>query len=353
MGSFHGKVDYHYQCLRCNVDLLKIMQLGITLYSEDGESPPATPHVDPSFDRNAAGRKNGNGVVQIPCTWQFNFKFSLADDMYSEKSIEERKLVGTDFNRLKEEGIDPFEFGALLISSGLVCDEDRHWISWHAGYDFGYVTKIMLQKALPDDEREFDMLMKKFFPSICDTKQIMFDTIKAHAKGQRIPNLDAATSELFSRGERPTQESLIELFKIKRLGNAHQAGSDSLVNGRVFFKVRERIFNGDIPKQLRNRLYGMSDEDDPNFAALQQSTQHFNQYQENAAPDRNDSGPTFGATGPATPFANGGPHTPNNGNANLASTPGHNSNNGGGSAVNPLTPGNGGSAFGNFQYHNK
>lgn len=53
IGSFASHTDYHYQTLRCNVDLLKIIQLGITFADADGVVPDGCP------------------------TWQFNFKFSL------------------------------------------------------------------------------------------------------------------------------------------------------------------------------------------------------------------------------------------------------------------------------------
>lgn len=53
IGSFKGSSDYHYQTLRCNVDLLRIIQLGLTLADENGQPAP--------------------GV----CTWQFNFQFSV------------------------------------------------------------------------------------------------------------------------------------------------------------------------------------------------------------------------------------------------------------------------------------
>ena len=36
IGQFTTKADYHYQTLRCNVDLLKMIQLGITLFKPDG-----------------------------------------------------------------------------------------------------------------------------------------------------------------------------------------------------------------------------------------------------------------------------------------------------------------------------
>lgn len=54
IGNFKTSSDYHYQTMRCNVDLLKIIQVGITLANEQGEFP------------------------QECSTWQFNFRFSLA-----------------------------------------------------------------------------------------------------------------------------------------------------------------------------------------------------------------------------------------------------------------------------------
>ena len=53
IGSFKTSSDYHYQTMRCNVDLLKIIQVGITLADEDGNYP------------------------QDVSTWQFNFHFSV------------------------------------------------------------------------------------------------------------------------------------------------------------------------------------------------------------------------------------------------------------------------------------
>jgi CCR4-NOT transcription complex subunit 7/8 len=58
VGSFRTSGDYQYQTLRCNVDLLNIIQLGVTFADDQGNLP-----TDP----------DGKG----PCTWQFNFKFSL------------------------------------------------------------------------------------------------------------------------------------------------------------------------------------------------------------------------------------------------------------------------------------
>ena len=53
IGTFRSTTDYQYQTLRCNVDLLKIIQLGLTFSDSEGKLP----------DGDA--------------TWQFHFKFNL------------------------------------------------------------------------------------------------------------------------------------------------------------------------------------------------------------------------------------------------------------------------------------
>lgn len=54
IGEFRSAGDYQYQLLRCNVDLLRIIQLGLTFMDDEGKTP--------------------NGFS----TWQFNFKFNLS-----------------------------------------------------------------------------------------------------------------------------------------------------------------------------------------------------------------------------------------------------------------------------------
>ena len=39
-----------------------------------------------------------------PCTWQFNFKFSLNEDMYAQDSIDLLNRSGIQFKRHEEEG---------------------------------------------------------------------------------------------------------------------------------------------------------------------------------------------------------------------------------------------------------
>jgi len=45
-----------------------------------------------------------------------------------------------------QEGIDPNAFAELMLISGLVLMDNVKWLSFHSGYDFGYlVIKIVKQ----------------------------------------------------------------------------------------------------------------------------------------------------------------------------------------------------------------
>ena len=257
IGNFANKPDYHYQTLRCNVDLLKMIQLGITLFATDGSLPPATP----TSSANAQTKYMAASHIQAPCTWQFNFKFSLSSDMYAEESTSMLRKAGIDFALHEKNGIDPHEFGALLIPSGLVHNDDVHWISFHSGYDFGYLMKIMLCMPLPDTEDEFHDLLTKYFPSLFDIK-FMFK----HADRHRVINnnnqpVSSEASNILTKLAQTKgglQDAADELG-INRMGIAHQAGSDSWVTGQVYFKMREKIFGGTIESEkYSEQVWGLS-----------------------------------------------------------------------------------------------
>jgi len=64
-------------------------------------------------------------------------------------------LQGIEFKRHEEHGIDIHHFAELLMCSGVVLCDEVHWITFHAGYDFGYILKLLTCKPLPADEDEF------------------------------------------------------------------------------------------------------------------------------------------------------------------------------------------------------
>jgi len=352
MGAFRGKSDYHYQCLRTNVDMLKVIQLGIALFNEDGEQPPARPISTDSTDLGVGGgRKANNNQGPFPYAWQFNFKFSTENDMFNATSIESLKHAGINFEKLEVDGIDPHEFASLLIPSGLVCFNNVRWISFHGGYDFGYLTKLLICQQLPNDEVEFDHIMKLYFPRTYDVKHLMKHAIKLNNGGMLSPS-DPTAAEILTKFEQKSGlEHIAETLKIKRVGSAHQAGSDSLLTGRVFFELRKRIFNGEISDDHVGKVWGLGI---PDFSLVGLTI--------GGGGNNGGNGGQAGNTSPGQNGNNGGganlqnnnnntsPSTPSTGTVGLVGTPAATSHNTNGMGMGPMTPGGGGGVFGAFAF---
>jgi len=206
---------YMYQTLQCNVDLLKIIQLGISFCDGEGKTP----------------------AVGCFC-WQFNFRFDLSEDMYAEDSIQLLKESGIDFGRHAEEGIDVQRFGELIMTSGLVLRDEVKWVSFHSGYDFGYLIKMLTCQTLPAEESGFFELLHVYFPTLYDVKLLMSKVEGLHGGLQRVA----------------------EDLKVERIGPMHQAGSDSLLTNSTFFRLAEIAFTGGveaIEAKYRGEIFGL------------------------------------------------------------------------------------------------
>lgn len=212
IGEFRTPADFQYQLLKCNVDLLKIIQLGLSFLNKDGKTPPGY------------------------TTWQFNFKFNLGEDMYAQDSIELLQNSGLQFKKHEEEGIDPMDFAELMMTSGIVLMDNIKWLSFHSGYDFGYLLKILTNHHLPQEESEFFELLRIYFPNIYDVKYLM----------KSCKNLKGGLQEVADQ------------LELERVGPQHQAGSDSLLTGLTFFKMRELFFEDNIDDaKYCGHLYGL------------------------------------------------------------------------------------------------
>ncbi|CAI9098864.1 OLC1v1035590C1 [Oldenlandia corymbosa var. corymbosa] len=113
-----------YASLKENVDILKLIQLGLTFLGGKGNLP--------SYRKKCKG-----------CIWQFTFR---------------------DFN----------------------LDEDRvTWIVFHGSYDFGYLLKLLMGRQtlpntrkdfpllMPDTQEDFLRLLKIFFPTVYDVEHLL------------------------------------------------------------------------------------------------------------------------------------------------------------------------------------
>lgn len=200
--TFNTRQEHNFWMLRANVNILKLIQLGLTLSDENGTLPTC---------------EQGKRYV-----WQFNFcEFNPEEDRHARESIELLRNSGIDFVKNREKGIDVKRFGELMISSGLVSNGEVQWVTFQGMYDFAYLLKILTGKSLPNTWKEFKELLNTFFPIAYDIKYLI--------------RVDSGLHGGLSK--------LGQMLDVKRVGNSHQAGSDSLLTCGIFFKLKHSRSN--------------------------------------------------------------------------------------------------------------
>ncbi|KAI4973465.1 hypothetical protein ZWY2020_035726 [Hordeum vulgare] len=124
LGSFRSNDEYNYATLKANVDMLSLIQLGLTLSDENGALPA----------RGTGGR---------PCAWQFNFRgFDPRSDPANADSIDLLRNSGIEFDRFTTEGADTGHFAELLMSSGVLLNAEVQWVTFHSGIYFPVLYDI-------------------------------------------------------------------------------------------------------------------------------------------------------------------------------------------------------------------
>lgn len=204
-----------YSTLKENVDLLKLIQVGLTFSDKEGNLPTC-----------------GTGKY---CVWQFTFReFNVDEDVYAEESITLLTESGFDFKKNNKIGIDVLRFGELLMSSGIVLNDNVRWVTFHSAFDFGYLVKVLTCRKLPETREGFSHLLDVFFPFIFDIKHLM----------RYSNNLYGGLNKL------------AQLLGVERVGICHQAGSDSLLTCCTFFRMKQHYFKGSLDKYA-GVLYGL------------------------------------------------------------------------------------------------
>lgn len=213
--NFESATERNYQTLKANVDLLKLIQLGLTFSDENGNLPTC-------------------GTNKY-CIWQFNFRdFNLNRDVYAQDSIELLSLSGINFRKNNENGVSAMKFSELLMSSGVVLNDSVHWVTFHSAYDFGYLIKILTWQELPSTQSAFFDRIKIFFPVLYDIKHLMKFCNNLHGGLNKVA----------------------ELLEVERIGTSHQAGSDSLLTCCTFMKLKENYLGGS-PEKYAGVLFGL------------------------------------------------------------------------------------------------
>ncbi|ODQ66246.1 ribonuclease H-like protein [Nadsonia fulvescens var. elongata DSM 6958] len=277
IGTFHTTNEYHYQTLRSNADLLKVIQIGLCFSDEFGNRP--------------------NDIS----TWQFNFKFSEVEDMCGSEMIHLLKQSGVDLPRHEREGIDRFEFGELLISSGLVLDDSTAWVSFHSGYDLGYILSIVFNKELPVLESDFRKMLHKYFANVWDIKYMV--------KALRLSN--SPTIDL---------HELAEEFHLAKIGVAPGGGNgangaggaqsgngagnnelsglglgpsgpDARLTSDIYFEIKRYLGMAQLPVEMKNKLFGLSNDLDYEDGEdeYNNSNEHYEDETESSREDENSN----------------------------------------------------------------
>ena len=60
-----------------------------------------------------------------------------------------------------------------MLQSGLVLIDNVRWVSFHSGYDFGYLLGLLTNVNLPKTESDFFDSLRLYFPNVYDVKYLM------------------------------------------------------------------------------------------------------------------------------------------------------------------------------------
>jgi CCR4-NOT transcription complex subunit 7/8 len=146
------------------------------------------------------------------------------------------ELAGIDFKKFNQKGIEIDSFGEMLTTSGLVLNENVKWITFHGSYDFSYLIKALSNQPLPTEESSFNEYLNLYFCNYYDVRQLLKNISWLKGSLSRISNdLD-----------------------IKRIGQSHQAGSDSLITSKVFFKLLSNYGDQIDIYGDKNKLFGFA-----------------------------------------------------------------------------------------------
>lgn len=93
-------------------------------------------------------------------------------------------------------------------------------LTFFSGIDLAYLLKMCLGHNIPYKFNAFMAFLRMYFPYVYDIRYII------HALEEKKGSLGATASSL----------------EVTRSGTQHQAGSDSMLTGDVFFKFRQVHF---------------------------------------------------------------------------------------------------------------
>jgi len=85
------------------------------------------------------------------------------------------KNAGIDFDKFLKYGIEPKQFAEYFMGSGLLLNDDIHWIVFHGGFDIGYLLRLTDFLPLPQTDIDFQQKIRTYFPNLWDIKYILHE----------------------------------------------------------------------------------------------------------------------------------------------------------------------------------
>ena len=139
---------------------------------------------------------------------------------------------------MSKKGIDEYELSEILEDSGIFYNKDINWIVFHGGFDLGYMIKLLKNKKLPEKIEDFNRIRLKVFPVVFDIKVFLFQEKKLRNR---------------------SLQKIAEFFYLEEEESYHQAGLDSLVTIKVYFKILEEIYKEKPIDRYTNKIYAITD----------------------------------------------------------------------------------------------
>lgn len=188
-GPWTASLESQYEALRCNVGMLRPIQIGLAVAGKEGS---------------------------ILGVWSFNLHFDLDLHLHTEAAVAFLSEAGIDFPRHAQEGVDAKVLGRLFLKSPLVPVPGRlpyqvpWWITFSGLYDLGYLVNLLTAAPLPRTLGEFQAQLKQLCP-------------QRHEIRDWLPH--------------GSLQHLAEDRGLQRRGAAHTAGSDALATLELFLSL--------------------------------------------------------------------------------------------------------------------
>ncbi|XP_063732433.1 CCR4-NOT transcription complex subunit 7 isoform X1 [Eleginops maclovinus] len=211
LGALHGEFSRQFEDLRTIEDEMLMISSPFTCSVDNAPSDVQLELIDRQSDAVLAEHFKSGSLL--------DFYSSLKEEDFPNMRRHAQKML-------------------VLFGATYICEHTFSMMNFtkSSGYDFGYLIKILSNANLPEEEVDFFEILRLYFPIIYDVKYLM----------KSCKNLKGGLQEV------------AEQLELERIGPQHQAGSDSLLTGMAFFKMREMFFEDHIDDaKYCGHLYGL------------------------------------------------------------------------------------------------